>query len=455
MQIAVIGTGYVGLVSGVCFSEFGFRVTCVDKDADKIAKLQQHIMPIYEPGLEQLVQSNRKAGRLSFTTDLAQAVAGADVVFIAVGTPPNETDGMPDLTALNIVAKEVAKHLKDYTLVVNKSTVPLGTNRAVAKIISAENADADFDVASNPEFLREGSAIEDFMKPDRIVAGVDSKRAREILFKLYEPICMNGAKMVFTSFESAEMIKYAANSLLATRIAFINEIADLCEKTGANIRDVARGVGLDSRIGDKFLQAGPGYGGSCFPKDTLALQQMARNAGVPSELIEATIRSNEARKLKMAEKIIAAAGGSVQGKKIAILGLTFKPSTDDMRESASIAIIPALLAAGAEIHAYDPQGMKEAEHFFERTITYCADTKSALQGADMLVILTEWNEFRSLDLKEVKALLTTPLVVDLRNIYKRQDMKAHGFHYVSIGRQELLQGEPYIADLNIEDEWAA
>ena len=455
MQIAVIGTGYVGLVSGVCFSEFGFRVTCVDKDADKIAKLQQHIMPIYEPGLEQLVQSNRKAGRLSFTTDLAQAVAGADVVFIAVGTPPNETDGMPDLTALNIVAKEVAKHLKDYTLVVNKSTVPLGTNRAVAKIISAENADADFDVASNPEFLREGSAIEDFMKPDRIVAGVDSKRAREILFKLYEPICMNGAKMVFTSFESAEMIKYAANSLLATRIAFINEIADLCEKTGANIRDVARGVGLDSRIGDKFLQAGPGYGGSCFPKDTLALQQMARNAGVPSELIEATIRSNEARKLKMAEKIIAAAGGSVQGKKIAILGLTFKPSTDDMRESASLAIIPALLAAGAEIHAYDPQGMKEAEHFFERTITYCADTKTALQGADMLVIITEWNEFRSLDLRQVKSLLTTPLVVDLRNIYKRQDMKAHGFHYVSIGRQELLQGEPYIADLNIEDEWAA
>ena len=455
MQIAVIGTGYVGLVSGVCFSEFGFRVSCVDKDADKIAKLQQHIMPIYEPGLEQLVESNRKAGRLSFTTDLAQAVAAADVVFIAVGTPPNEMDGMPDLTALNIVAKEVAKHLKDYTLVVNKSTVPLGTNRAVAKIISAENPNADFDVASNPEFLREGSAIKDFMSPDRIVAGVDSKRARDLLYKLYEPICMNGAKMIFTSFESAEMIKYASNSLLATRIAFINEIADLCEKTGANIRDVAKGVGLDSRIGDKFLQAGPGYGGSCFPKDTLALQQMARNSGVPSELVEATIRSNEARKHKMAEKIIAAAGGDVKGKKIAILGLTFKPATDDMRESASLAIIPSLLAAGAEIRAYDPQGMKEAEHFFKDTILYCEDATSAMQGADMLVILTEWNEFRSLDLRQVKSMLTTPLVVDLRNIYKRQDMQTHGFHYVSIGRQELLQGEPYIADLNIENEWAA
>jgi len=455
MQIAVIGTGYVGLVSGVCFSEFGFRVTCVDKDADKIAKLQQHIMPIYEPGLEQLVESNRKAGRLSFSTDLAQTVSSADVVFIAVGTPPNETDGMPDLTALNIVAKEVAKHLKDYTLVVTKSTVPLGTNRNVAKIISAENPNADFDVASNPEFLREGSAIKDFMSPDRIVAGVDSKRARDLINKLYEPICMNGAKIVFTSFESAEMIKYAANSLLATRIAFINEIADLCEKTGANIRDVARGVGLDSRIGDKFLQAGPGYGGSCFPKDTLALQQMARNAGVPSQLIEATIKSNENRKTHMAEKIIAAAGGNVQGKKIAVLGLTFKPSTDDMRESASLAIIPKLIEAGAEISVYDPQGMKEAEHFFENTIEYCETANAAMQGADMLVILTEWNEFRSLDLKEVKSLLRSPLVVDLRNIYKRQDMKAHGFNYVSIGRQEVLQGEPYIADLNIENEWAA
>ncbi len=455
MQIAVIGTGYVGLVSGVCFSEFGFRVTCVDKDADKIAKLQQHIMPIYEPGLEQLVESNRKAGRLSFTTDLAQAVAQADIVFIAVGTPPNETDGMPDLTALHIVTKEVAKALSGYTLVVNKSTVPIGTNRSVAKIISETNSDADFDVASNPEFLREGTAIKDFMSPDRIVVGIDSKRAREQLNKIYEPICLNGAKIIFTTFESAEMIKYAANSLLATRIAFINEIADLCEKTGANIRDVARGVGLDNRIGDKFLQAGPGYGGSCFPKDTLALQQMARNAGVPSQLVEATIKSNDARKVHMAEKIIDAAGGNISGKTIAILGLTFKPGTDDMRESASLSIIPALIAAGAEIRAYDPQGMKEAEHHFKVHVTWCNDSYEAMQDSDMLLILTEWNEFRSLDLKKVKSLLRQPLVVDLRNIYKRQDMKVHGFHYVSIGRQVVKPNEPWIPDLNIEDEWAA
>ncbi len=455
MQIAVIGTGYVGLVSGVCFSEFGFRVTCVDKDADKIAKLQQHIMPIYEPGLEQLVESNRKAGRLSFTTDLAQAVADADIVFIAVGTPPNETDGMPDLTALHIVAKEVAKALSGYTLVVNKSTVPLGTNRSISKIISQTNPNADFDVASNPEFLREGTAIKDFMSPDRIVAGIDSKRARDHLNKIYEPICLNGAKILFTTFESAEMIKYASNSLLAARIAFINEIADLCEKTGANIRDVARGVGLDSRIGDKFLQAGPGYGGSCFPKDTLALQQMARNASVPSQLIEATVKSNNDRKTRMAEKIIEAAGGDVKGKNICVLGLTFKPGTDDMRESASIAILPALISAGAEIRAYDPQGMKEAAHHFKQHVKWCNDSYEAMQDADLLLILTEWNEFRSLDLKKVKSLLSAPLVVDLRNIYKRQDMKAHGFHYVSIGRQKVIPGEPWIADLNLEDEWAA
>jgi UDPglucose 6-dehydrogenase len=455
MQIAVIGTGYVGLVSGVCFSEFGFRVTCVDKDADKIAKLQQHIMPIYEPGLEQLVESNRKAGRLSFTTNLPQAVEQADIVFIAVGTPPNETDGMPDLTAMNIVVGEVAKALKNYTLVVNKSTVPLGTNRRISKIISETSPDADFDVASNPEFLREGTAIKDFMSPDRIVAGVDSRRARDLLAKLYEPICMNGTQLVFTTFESAEMIKYASNSLLAARIAYINEIADLCEKTGANIRDVARGVGLDNRIGNKFLQAGPGYGGSCFPKDTLALQMMARNADAPSQLIEAAIKSNNERKTRMAEKIIAAAGGSVSGKTIAVLGLTFKPETDDMRESASLSIIPALITAGAKIRAYDPQGMKEAAHYFKDNITWCEDAYSPMQGADMLVIITEWNEFRSLDLKKVKSLLQKPLVVDLRNIYKRQDMKAHGFHYVSIGRQEVIPGEPWIADLNIEDEWAA
>ena len=455
MQITMIGTGYVGLVSGVCFSEFGFQVTCVDKDADKIAKLQQHIMPIYEPGLEQMVEANRKAGRLFFTTDLPQAVAQADIVFIAVGTPPNETDGMPDLVALNIVTKEVAKALKGYTLVVNKSTVPLGTNRNISKIIAETNPGADFDVASNPEFLREGTAIKDLMAPDRILCGDTSKRAREHLNKLYEPICLNGAEILFTTFESAEMIKYAANSMLATRIAFINEIADLCEKTGANIRDVARGVGLDNRIGDKFLQAGPGYGGSCFPKDTLALQQMARNAGVPSQLVEATIKSNDARKLSMSEKIITAAGGNIKSKTVAILGLTFKPGTDDMRESASLYIIPALIAAGAEIRAYDPQGMEEAAHHLKTNIKWCDDAYDAMQGADMLVILTEWNEFRSLDLDKVRATLRHPLVVDLRNIYKRQDMKTHGFHYVSIGRQEVKPSEANILDLNIEDELAA
>lgn len=452
MQIAVIGTGYVGLVTGVCLSEFGFRVTCVDKDGGKIAKLQQQIMPIFEPGLENLVENNRKAGRLSFSTNLAEAVGEADIVLIAVGTPPNETDGMPDLTALDIVTKEVAKALKNYTLVIVKSTVPVGTNRRVAKMISECNANADFDVASNPEFLREGVAIEDFMSPERIVAGIDSKRAKDMISKLYEPICLNGAQLFFTTFESAEIIKYSTNSLLATRIAFINEIADFCEKTGANIRDVAKGIGMDYRIGTKFLQPGPGYGGSCFPKDTLALRQMARNAGCPTKVIEATIDSNHDRKERMAEKVIAAAGGSVQGKKLAVLGLTFKPGTDDVRESASLVIVPALMKAGAQIFAYDPHGMKEAQKLLPDGITYCDDAYAAMKEADALVILTEWNEFRSLDLKKVKSLLRTQLVVDLRNIYKRQDMQRHGFHYVSVGRQDVIPGEPWIADLNIEDE---
>lgn len=455
MKIAMIGTGYVGLVSGVCFSEFGFHVTCVDKDGEKIAKLQQHIMPIYEPGLEQLVESNRKAGRLSFSTDLAQAVNHADAVFIAVGTPTNETDGSADLTALTAAAGEIAKHLRDGTLVVIKSTVPVGTNRSIAKMIAQANPNVDFVFASNPEFLREGSAIKDFMSPDRVVIGVDSKRATEMLSRLYEPIALNGAQMLVTTFESAELIKYAANAMLAVRIAFINEMADLCERSGANVRDVAKGMGLDKRIGDKFLQAGPGYGGSCFPKDTLALQQTSEKFGCPSKIIEATIVSNDERKERMAEKIIHAAGGNVREKTIAILGLTFKPGTDDMRESASLAIIPALLAAGAKIRAYDPQGMKEAARHLKGDITWCNDAYHAMEGADTLAILTEWNEFRSLDLKQVKSLLKSPLVVDLRNIYKRQDMQRLGFHYVSIGRQDVVPGEPWIADLNLSDEKAA
>ncbi|MDE3060313.1 MAG: UDP-glucose/GDP-mannose dehydrogenase family protein [Pseudomonadota bacterium] len=454
MQIAVIGTGYVGLVSGVCFSEYGFRVTCVDKDGEKIARLQQGILPIFEPGLEKLVENNRKAGRLSFSTDLPQAVRDADAVLIAVGTPEG-ADGLPDLTYLNAATKEIAKAISHYTLVIVKSTVPVGTNRHVAKLISEINPSADFDVASNPEFLREGMAVEDFMSPDRIVAGVDSRRAREGMTRLYEPVCLNGAQMFFTTFESAEVIKYTANSLLAARIAYINEIADFCEKTGANVRDVAKGVGMDHRIGNKFLNPGPGYGGSCFPKDTMALQEMARQAGAPITVIEAAIASNERRKQRMVDKIVAAAGGSVKGKTLAMLGLTFKPATDDMRDSASLVIIPALIEAGASIRAYDPQGMKEAAKMLKGDIAWCKDAYEAMEKADALVILTEWNEFRSLELKKVKSLLKAPLVVDLRNVYKRQDMQQHGFHYVSVGRQDVVPGQPWIPDLNIEDEKAA
>jgi UDPglucose 6-dehydrogenase len=456
MKIAVIGTGYVGLVSGVCFSEFGFHVTCVDKDSDKIAKLQQQIMPIYEVELEELVENNRKAGRLSFSTDLAAAVGAADVVLIAVGTPP-DSSGMPDMSQMNAVVKEIAKAIKKYTLVVTKSTVPVGSNRAIAKMISSINPDADFDVASNPEFLREGVAVKDFMSPDRIVLGIDSKRAKDLLSKMYEPLWLggDGVPMFFTTFESAEMIKYAANSMLAMRIAFINEMADLCEKTGANIRDVARGIGMDKRIGDKFLKPGPGYGGSCFPKDTLALQETARSFGCHSKLVEATIASNEERKRRMSDKIIATAGGDVQGKTIGVLGLTFKPGTDDMRDSASLAIVPTLMAAGAKIRVYDPQGMKEAEHMLKGNITWCKDPYSVMEQADALVFLTEWNEFRSLDLAKARSLMKSPRIVDLRNIFKRQDMQRHGFHYVSIGRQEVAPDAPWIADLNIDDEKAA
>lgn len=456
MRIAVIGTGYVGLVSGVCFSEFGFDVTCVDNDSQKIAGLQQHIMPIYEPGLEQLVEANRAAGRLSFSTDLNEAVGSADAVFIAVGTPSNDTDGMPDVTALNAVAKEIAPALKGYTLVVIKSTVPVGTNRAIDKLIASENPDADFDMASNPEFLREGSAIKDFMNPDRIVAGVDSKRAKDTITRLYEPIRLNGAQLLITTFESAEMIKYTANSMLAMRIAFINEVADLCEKTGANIRDVSQGVGLDKRIGSKFLQPSPGYGGSCFPKDTLAMRQMARNHGCESMLLEATVKSNAKRKENMAQRILNTLGDEAKGKEIALLGLTFKPGTDDMRMSPSLVMIPQLLEAGCNLRAYDPQGMKEAKkHVDADSIRWCKNAYEAMDGADAVVILTEWNEFRSLDLERIKTTLRTPLVFDFRNIYKRQDMQQLGFHYVSLGRQEIKPGQPWISDLNIESESVA
>ena len=438
MKIAVIGTGYVGLVSGVCFSEFGFRVTCVDRDGDKIAKLQQHIMPIFEPGLEQLVESNRKAGRLSFSTDLPQAVGEADVVLIAVGTPQNETDGLPDLTAFHAVVRDVAKALKNYTLIIIKSTVPIGTNRAVAKMISELNPNADFDVASNPEFLREGLAVEDFMSPDRIVAGIDSKRASVWMTRLYEPVCLNGAQMFFTTFESAEMIKYAANCMLAMRISFINEIADFCEKTGANVRDVSKGVGMDHRIGSKFLNPGPGYGGSCFPKDTLRLPPDRAQRRLPDQLltVEATITSNED-----AQRTIVMAGKNHRSRRVAayikgkthlaVLGLTFKPGTDDMREAASLVIVPELLKAGANVRAYDPHGMKAAAKL-------CSPATSP--GTAMTPTAPDAGRRRARHPHRVERVpqppnykegqidcSRTPLVVDLRNIYKRQDMQKHGF----------------------------
>ena len=454
MRLAVIGTGYVGLVSGVCFSEVGFNVTCVDKDAQKIAGLQKGVLPIYEPGLEELVVRNYAAGRLTFSTDLATSVKAADVVMIAVGTP-ERADGMPDLSALDAVVKSIAAALDKYTVIIIKSTVPLGTNRKVAQDIAALNPAAQFDVVSNPEFLREGAAIKDFMSPDRVVAGIATTRAKAIISRLYAPLTEKGAPLLFTTYESAEMIKYVANCILSLRLSFINEMADICEKTGANIIDVGKGVGLDHRIGTQFMRPGPGYGGSCFPKDTLALQQMARGAGVPSSLVEATIASNFQRKERMVGKVVKAAGGSVKGKTIAVLGLTFKPATNDMRESASLVILPALMAQGARLNAYDPQGMKEARHMLSGDITWCRDSYDALEGADMALLLTEWDEFTKLDLQKAKDLLKTPIMVDLRNVYKRAAMRKHGFHYVSIGRQEVIPGGASITDMLPEDEKAA
>jgi UDPglucose 6-dehydrogenase len=436
MRIAVIGTGYVGLVSGACFSEFGVSVTCVDKDADKIARLQRGEMPIYEPGLDQIVESNGRAGRLAFTTDLAAAVAGADAVFIAVGTPSRRGDGHADLSYVFAAAEEIARALTGYAVVVTKSTVPVGTGRRVAEIIGKARPDLAFDVVSNPEFLREGSAIQDFMRPDRVVIGAESARAQSVMRELYRPLYLIETPMLFTAVETAELTKYAANSFLATKISFINEIADLCEQVGADVQDVARGIGLDGRIGRKFLHAGPGYGGSCFPKDCLALVRTAQEAGAPVSIVETVVAVNDARKDRMAQRIIRACGGSVEGKTVAVLGLTFKPNTDDMRESASLTIIPALQQAGASIRAFDPEGMKEAEKLLDG-VTFCGAAYEAMEGADAVVIVTEWNEFRALDLKRVRALLRSPTVVDLRNIYKPADMAEAGFFYFSIGRRSV------------------
>jgi len=433
MRIAMIGTGYVGLVSGACFSEFGIDVVCVDKDNDKIARLNRGEIPIYEPGLDQLVGRNRDEGRLSFSTDLGASVAAADAVFIAVGTPSRRGDGHADLGFVHQAAREIAAALDGYTVVVNKSTVPVGTGAEVTQIIRETRPDADFDVASNPEFLREGSAINDFMRPDRVVIGVESERAQEVMRQIYRPLFLIETPIIFTSPATAELTKYAANAFLATKVTFINEVANLCERVGADVHDVARGIGLDGRIGGKFLHPGPGFGGSCFPKDTLALARIAQQANSPIRLVETVVEVNEARKEQMAEKIIAHCGGSVQGKTIAVLGLTFKPNTDDMREAPSLKIVPALQAAGATIRAYDPEGMPEAKKMLD-DVKWCGNAYETLEEADALVIITEWNAFRALDLGRMKAAMKSPVMVDLRNIYNPAEMVAAGFRYTSVGR---------------------
>ena len=432
MRIAMIGTGYVGLVSGACLSEFGHEVVCIDKDAGKVATLRAGGIPIFEPGLDEVVAANVKAGRLSFETDLARGVAGAAAVFIAVGTPSSRHgDGHADLSYVFAAAEEIAKALSGYAVVVTKSTVPVGTSRKVEEIIKKTRPDARFDMASNPEFLREGSAIEDFRRPDRVVVGCDTDQAREVMREVYRPLFLNETPMLFTSRETSELIKYAANAFLATKITFINEMADICEKVGGDVQDVARGIGLDGRIGKKFLHAGPGYGGSCFPKDTLALVQTAQQLGAPSRIVEAVVAVNDRRKLDMAKKIENAFGG-VKGKTIAVLGLTFKPNTDDMRDAPSLVILPYLQEAGATIRAYDPEGCKEAAKHMQ--LDYRKDAYDAMTGADGVVILTEWNEFRALDLPRVKAALKAPLMVDLRNIYRPAQMAEAGFRYTSVGR---------------------
>ncbi len=442
MRIAMIGTGYVGLVSGACFSEFGTNVVCVDHDAGKIARLRNGEVPIYEPGLEQLVASNVAAGRLTFTTDLASAVAGADAVFIAVGTPSRRGDGHADLTFVERAATEIAQALTGYTVVVTKSTVPVGTGRRVAAIIAGTLADShpglEFDMVSNPEFLREGSAIEDFMRPDRVVIGAESERARAVMQALYRPLYLNRTPILFTGLETAELTKYAGNAFLATKISFINEIADLCEKVGADVQDVAQGIGLDGRIGRKFLHPGPGYGGSCFPKDTRALVITAQQAGSPLRIVETVTEVNAARKQRMAEKVIAHCGGDLSGQVIAVLGLTFKPNTDDMREAPSLEIVPALQSAGAQLRVFDPQGMDEARKLLDG-LTWCDDSYHAMEGADAVVILTEWNQFRALDLARMKSIMRRPVIVDLRNVYEPAEMAAAGFDYLSIGRGRAVE----------------
>jgi len=434
MKIVVIGSGYVGLVSGTCFSDFGHEVVCVDKDEKKIEDLRKGIIPIYEPGLDAMVIENTKSGRLKFSTETKEHVENADAVFIAVGTPTSRRgDGYADLTYVYAVAKEIAPYLKKYTVIVDKSTVPVGTAKEVKRIIKENNSEADFDVASNPEFLREGQAINDFMRPDRIVIGVENKKAEEVMREIYKPLYLIETPIVFTNLQTAELTKYASNGFLATKISFINEIANLCESINGNVVDLAKGLGLDNRIGKKFLHAGPGYGGSCFPKDTLALCRIAQEHGNPIRIIETVIEVNAAQKARMVGKIRKALGGSEAGKKIAVLGLTFKPETDDMRDASALMILPALKEKGAEIVATDPHGMEEAKKIMPE-ISYVDDPYEAMKNADCLVLMTEWNEYRSLDLEKVKKNMRGNIFIDLRNVYEPEHIRKAGFEYVGIGR---------------------
>ena len=433
MRIAMIGSGYVGLVSGVCFADFGHDVVCIDKDAAKIAQLEAGHMPIYEPGLKEIVDKNVRDGRLSFTTDLAKGVEGAKAIFIAVGTPSRRGDGYADLSYVYAAAKEIAQHAADDAVIVTKSTVPVGAGDEVERIVREVRPDARIAVVSNPEFLREGAAISDFKHPDRIVIGTDDLSAREVMQEAYRPLYLNNQPILFMARRTAELTKYAANAFLATKITFINEIADLCEATGANVQDVARGIGLDNRIGRKFLHAGPGYGGSCFPKDTLALVKTGHDAGSPLRIVETVVAVNDQRKRAMARKVIAACGGSVRGKTIALLGLTFKPNTDDMRDAPSLMIIPALQDNGAKIRAYDPEGMSQAKAVLDN-VEFAQSAYAAIDGADALVLVTEWDAFRALDLAKVKQMLKSPVVVDLRNVYAPGEMSKLGFAYMGVGR---------------------
>ncbi len=433
MRVAMVGSGYVGLVSGACFADFGHEVVCVDKDPGKIEALQRGEIPIFEPGLAELVLTNTREGRLTFTTDIGPAVSGAGAVFIAVGTPSRRGDGHADLSYVYQAAREIAAALDGYTVVITKSTVPVGTGDEVERIIRETRPDAEFAVVSNPEFLREGAAIADFKRPDRIVIGTEDERAADVIRELYRPLYLNQAPILVTSRRSAELTKYAANAFLATKITFINEIADLCEQVGANVQDVARGIGLDNRIGSKFLHAGPGYGGSCFPKDTLALIKTAQDHAAPIRIVETVAAVNEQRKRAMGRKVVAACGGAVRGKTVAVLGLTFKPNTDDMRDAPSLSIITALQDAGARVRAYDPEGMEAAKPMLQN-VDYARDPYACAHGAQALVIVTEWNMFRALDLTRLKTLLAEPVIVDLRNIYTPAEMRRHGFTYVSIGR---------------------